>query len=422
VVSSMLLIVPVLLSLLQNLDLLEDDFSDSSIQQMALFHASAEGLGAVAALELASNMKALVTEWYVKPRSLHWWTEYVQGHWSDDTFTSFFRVKRSTFNALTTLLAPLIAKQDTNYKKSVPPAKRLAIALWFFAKGEDQRSLSERFGVGQSTVCKIIKQVAAAIVTVFRAIIHWPRTAAEAATCKNGFYTEHKFPDVVAVGDGVHFPIMMPKDAPCRSDYINRKGSPSVVGQGFCDSSCCFVDAVFCYPGSVHDSRILRNSSMFTRAEAGTLFPPGVNGILLVDSGYPLLPWLITPFSWLTSDHRCKRFNKIHSRARQCIERAWGMLKARFRCLLKRLDSNIENTCPIIMACIMLHNVCIRNKEDFLKEWEEELKALEPPVLPTPEEQESRHDDVDMADSESGAVIRNGYADLFMANPRVYAN
>ena len=88
---------------------------------------------------------------------------------------------------------------------------------------------------------------------------------------------------------------------------------------------------------------------------------------MLGDGAYRLLPWLIKPYNFgpaLTLSE--KLFNKKFCSARVTIERAFGIVKARWRCLLKRLDNRIENASAVFIACCVLHNIYQMNRDDYL--------------------------------------------------------
>ncbi|KAL5238488.1 hypothetical protein ACI65C_005898 [Semiaphis heraclei] len=80
------------------------------------------------------------------------------------------------------------------------------------------------------------------------------------------------------------------------------------------------------------------------------------------DSGYPLRKWLLTPISNPTTDAE-KYYNQKQMSTRSIIECCNGVLKMRFRCLLKdrTLHYKPEKASLIINACIVLHNMCITN-------------------------------------------------------------
>ena len=60
-----------------------------------------------------------------------------------------------------------------------------------------------------------------------------------------------------------------------------------------------------------------------------------------------------------------KKSNKALSSARVTSECAFGVLKARWRCLLNNLDCQIENVSTVIIASCVLHNICQLNKDDY---------------------------------------------------------
>ena len=58
-----------------------------------------------------------------------------------------------------------------------------------------------------------------------------------------------------------------------------------------------------------------------------------------------------------------KRFNKLRSSARVTVERAFGVLKARWRCLLTLLETKLENVSDVTITCFALHKFCQINNE-----------------------------------------------------------
>ena len=48
------------------------------------------------------------------------------------------------------------------------------------------------------------------------------------------------------------------------------------------------------------------------------------------------------------------------------VERAFRILKARWRCLLKPLDNRIENVTAVVITCCVLHNICQMRKDEYI--------------------------------------------------------
>ena len=95
--------------------------------------------------------------------------------------------------------------------------------------------------------------------------------------------------------------------------------------------------------------------------------------LILGDPAYPLLPWLMKPYiqHGRISDQQ-RIFNYRLSRARMVIENAFGRLKGRWRCLLKRNDAATEDVPMMITACCVLHNICEVHKDEFNDAWIED--------------------------------------------------
>ncbi|KAJ1204129.1 hypothetical protein NDU88_007910 [Pleurodeles waltl] len=178
---------------------------------------------------------------------------------------------------------------------------------------------------------------------------------------------------------------------------------------GLADQYISHVKAKF--PGSVHDPYILRNSSI-----------PYVMGQLqrhrvwlIGDSGYPNLSWLLTPVTNpRTRAEEC--YNEAHGRTRRIIERTFGLLKARFRCLHMiggSLFYSPKKVCQIIVACCMLHNLALRRQVPFLQEDGPDggvVAAVEPVDS---EDEEAEEEDIDNRNS---VILQYFHAAVCTAN------
>ena len=79
---------------------------------------------------------------------------------------------------------------------------------------------------------------------------------------------------------------------------------------------------------------------------------------MIGDAAYPLKEYLITPFSGAVSEN-CNTFNYRLSRARRCVECAFGVLAAKWRGLHTTITTKLSNTENIVLACVALHNAVI---------------------------------------------------------------
>ena len=123
------------------------------------------------------------------------------------------------------------------------------------------------------------------------------------------------------------------------------------------------------WPGSVHNARIFSNSDLYAKGESGELMPnrrKHINNVdvpvtILGDAAYPMLTWIIKPYpgTGTLSRKQC-HFNYRLSQARKVVECAFGRLKGRWRCLLKRNDCELNIVSTIVNACCILHNLCVR--------------------------------------------------------------
>ena len=84
---------------------------------------------------------------------------------------------------------------------------------------------------------------------------------------------------------------------------------------------------------------------------------------------------MLAPFKghkdWLSREEY--EWNFVQSSTRMCVEQAFGMLKGRWRILLKRVDVHLKNVSDLVLTCLVLHNMCIIFGDTFWREeWMQE--------------------------------------------------
>ena len=88
---------------------------------------------------------------------------------------------------------------------------------------------------------------------------------------------------------------------------------------------------------------------------------------LIGDGAYPANTWLLKPFpNNLNLSQEHDKFSRLLSSVKVAVERAFGILKARWKCLLNGLDHNIENIPDVIISCCVLHNMCQMKGDSYI--------------------------------------------------------
>ncbi|XP_067208240.1 putative nuclease HARBI1 isoform X2 [Linepithema humile] len=246
--------------------------------------------------------------------------------------------------------------------KTISAEKQFLIAIWKMATPDSYRSISEKFHVGKATALKAVRRVTKAIVKLAPIFIVWPK-GDRAKEVMRGFAAVSAFPKAIGAIDGTHINIKAPRVNP--DSYVNRKKHYSIHLQAVCDHEGRFTHCTTGHVGSVHDQRVFRLSEVNDYLQDPVKFPDDSH--LLGDAAYNIHEHLMVPFrdnGHLTN--RQKNYNFCHSSARMAIERAFGMLKGRFRNLLTVLDMERVDLIPdFIMACCVLHNICSLKNDDF---------------------------------------------------------
>ncbi|MCO5609758.1 hypothetical protein L7F22_063990 [Adiantum nelumboides] len=194
------------------------------------------------------------------------------------------------------------------------------MGLFRLSTGTTMVAMSELFGVGKSTVVESIDRFVTALLVHRRKYIAWPTNSSEIEKIKAGFFANQGVPNVCGAMNATHIQMEKPKAL----------------------YSCVEHGLILNGPKYVHGSFSMRE-------------------IIVTDGGYPLLPWLMRPYTApITATE--KLFNYKISSTRIVVERAFGLLKMRWRYLHgKVMNPYAEKLTRAIVACCMLQNMCLES-------------------------------------------------------------
>ena len=227
-----------------------------------------------------------------------------------------------------------------------------------------------------TTFTKVIRVL---INEMYDEFVRMPQTDDEWKTELKGFIENYEFP-CIGAWDGFHVYV-----GSKLKSYFSFKKRYSMSSLGLVGYNKRFLHAAVGAPGSTHDGRILRTLRLYQQIVAGKVIPDkgvdlqGSGRIPLVsvtDSAFPKHSWLIKAYTDEATDAQQRYFNKKFRSARVVTEDAYGMLKGRWRFLFKQTECRMFNLKNIIMACILLHNICIAHNDPCEPRWRLTVKNL----------------------------------------------
>ncbi|KAM9476030.1 putative nuclease HARBI1 [Clarias gariepinus] len=199
-----------------------------------------------------------------------------------------YRFSRDGIAYICRLLSPHIANK-TRRNRALTVPQTVCIALRFFASGTFLYTVGDAENISKASVCRSVRTVYLSLKRLLNVFITFPGHKA-IRTIKHAFYGIAGFPNVIGALDCTHVRIKCPS-GPHEADFVNRKSVHSINVQMISDADCIITNVEAKWPGSVHDSRIFRASSLYQQLARGEF-----SGVLLGDKGYPCLPYLLTPY------------------------------------------------------------------------------------------------------------------------------
>ena len=113
---------------------------------------------------LISSEKAVAVRSCRRLQRNNGWFDHVWNTFSETRLKKTFRVSKVTFNFILSRIEHDL-QRDTVAEDPIPPAFKLAVCLYRFARGDYFYTIAEMTGLGNSTVCGIVSEIAKAIVS-----------------------------------------------------------------------------------------------------------------------------------------------------------------------------------------------------------------------------------------------------------------
>jgi len=158
----------------------------------------------------------------------------------------------------------------------------ITMGLWILYNKDTFRSTGLNFNYDQKTIHKFYRKILEILCSLGRKYIKWPNERQRQATAR--FYRRNfGFPGIAGVIDGTLIPITAPAEQKQR--YVDKNHDYSINVMIVCNHERIINDIYIGQPGSVHDSRVYRRSTLARALHSldGLLGP---NEHLIGDGGY----------------------------------------------------------------------------------------------------------------------------------------
>jgi hypothetical protein len=300
--------------------------------------------------------------------------------YNTEEFCYCFHMSRESFRLLLNELQDKKAFSDCKKRKQRPIAYQLLVFLFRVGKqGTCGSSIAvgNYFGIGKGSVNNYIRRCVEALHEIHDDVVYWPnkteRDEMKARVASTGF--RH----CVGIVDGT-LVVLEFKPEKYHKCYYSHKSVYGLNVMIVCDDQKRVTYYVAGWPGSTHDNRVFRTSSLFLNREEFFSF----REYLLGDSAYSTSSVMVQSFkrhaAWAVLPADKELFNTYLAKLRIRSEHCIGILKGRFGCLkhnniqLKDGKKEVKELVELIGSCIVMHNLLINCEDEIPAEWYDELR------------------------------------------------
>ncbi|KAM0866891.1 hypothetical protein ACQ4PT_042336 [Festuca glaucescens] len=290
-------------------------------------------------------------------------------------FESIFKMTRKTFDYICSLVKVPSLEDMDSYTfvdgRELCLQDRVAVALIRLYSSEPSETLGSSFGVNESIIKLITDRFIAAVCERPMHHYEWPDSS-KRFKIKAMFGKIHNFHNCCGVVCTAQIPFGQNSD---------HEEDESILMRAVIDPEMRFMDIWLEWEGSMNWSCDLQGFDIFKDGVRLKVALDGseVGEYLIGDAGYPLLPWLLTPYQEEDLSDSKAEFNRRHSAATTSLTKVlarfqdtWKFLQGQTLCPV-----NAETLAASIYACCLLHNIVIDMENDAAKPGIEEPDSCE---------------------------------------------
>uniref|UniRef100_A0ACD5WLS4 Uncharacterized protein n=1 Tax=Avena sativa TaxID=4498 RepID=A0ACD5WLS4_AVESA len=270
-------------------------------------------------------------------------------------------MKRRTFNYICCLVKSMedVSRYTFRDGKVICWEDQVAVALRMLISGGPAETVASDFSIKRSTISLVTFRFVEAMMKRGGYHMRWSDSI-KMENMKSKFDLIHMLPNCCGVIDTTFISSAEPNR--------DHEKSYSMAVQVVVDLDMRFIDYTAEWSGTKDQSSILHGSLICTEREEGEWLNGGkvklsdgseVGEYIIGDAGFPLLPWLLTPYREKDLSDPEVEFNRRLSVVRAITLRGLARLKDTWKCLHGEFwrPENPHEFSDIIMVCCMLHNI-----------------------------------------------------------------
>nr|XP_037279728.1 protein ANTAGONIST OF LIKE HETEROCHROMATIN PROTEIN 1-like [Rhipicephalus microplus] len=264
----------------------------------------------------------------------------------ESLFYTFYRMSPATFDVLHSLVKEKLTKDQCPSREPISSGERLALTLRYLSSGMLVRDAAMAFRVGIETARRIIHKTCTVLWEVLAPEYMKTPTEEEWLEIAAGFCNRWQFPNCIEAVDGKHIQI----NAPAMLEVLwVHLGAPGRFSDGG-----IFQDSPI--GERLHEGKLsLPRAAMLPRS--GIVCPH----VFVGDEAFQLRPDFMRPLPGSRSVPAEVIYNYRLSRARRCVENAFGILVSRWRIYERQINLEPENVEAVVKATCVLHNFLSSN-------------------------------------------------------------